>query len=89
MRGNGRAFIDEAEIVVDVPEHSTVEIFIGTEEKKWDESGDGPKFGAPGQFSLRLPAENLAGDFEGNRESKYQRDEFGDDFAGGGEIVGR
>jgi len=70
MRGRGSAFIDETEIVVDVPEHSAVEIFVGAEEKKWNESGDGPELGAPGQFGLGLPAENLAGDFKGDREAE-------------------
>ena len=87
MRGSVSAFINQAEVVVYVAEHSSVKIFIGSEEEKWDESGDSPKFCAPGQFGLGLPPKNLSRNLECHGEAEQERNEFGEDFAGGGEIV--
>src|SRR5579863_791541 len=80
----GRLFArrEHLEIVVHAIEAIAESVFVYAKRDEGDHGGENPEFGTAGDFGFRLPAKQLARDFESheeaNREGDYVRENLRD-----------
>src|SRR5271154_488894 len=85
-RGRRLAGAERMKILLNAFEAGACNIFIDAEGHEGDQRGEGPEFGAIGEFSLGFPTEQAAGDFEGDQQAERERDEIREDFDRGGGV---